>query len=495
MSLIHHTESDSAISRLGSRLVADFRDTHFTWPGFLRWSGTVILAFLFAAIVTLYFLDWNEMRGPIGRYASARAGREVRIDGNLKVDIFRWQPHIELGGLFIGNPAWVGRAQGASVGHGVLEFRLIPAIFGHLILPLVELDNASALVARDPNGRSNWDSSSKGAAASWHIPPIKRFLVKDGRLEIDDQVRKLKFSGTINSREEAGTPGGNAFQLTGNGTLNGNKFLADVHGGPLINVDESKPYAFAANVTAGDTHAVLSGSILHPFHLDQFGATVEFTGKNLSELYDLTGLPMPRTPPYHITAELTRDGALYTLNDLVGTLGNSDLHGNLTVDVSGTRPDLRGSLNSRVVDFSDLGALVGGGKYNPSQEAVVLPDTPLHTERLNQMDADVSFTADSINSRDFPLRGLATHIVLQNAVLDLKPLTFAFSQGRLSGSLKIDARNPVPVTSVSPTFTSRASSRAATRLLSVRSRPAPSSPAGAIRCTRRRPPPAARPLP
>ncbi|HWC62098.1 MAG TPA: AsmA family protein, partial [Rhizomicrobium sp.] len=227
------------------------------------WAGLTFLVLLLAAVITLYFLDWNLLRGPIGRYASARAGREIRIEGNLKVDLFRWQPHVEIGGLYAGNPPWVsGRPQAALVKQAVVEFRLVPAIFGHWKLPLVELDTPDLLVVRDQSGRTNWDSSAaassnaKGASASWRIPPINRFLVKDGHLEVDDDVRKLKFIGTISSQEYA-RGGGSAFALTGDGTLNANKFTADVHGGPLINVDESRPYAFTADITAGDTHAVL----------------------------------------------------------------------------------------------------------------------------------------------------------------------------------------------------------------------------------------------
>ena len=157
MSLIGNTENDSACIRLRRRIIADFRDMRFTArPAFLRWTGTVIMAFLVAALIMLYFLDWNQMRGPIGRYASARAGREVRIDGDLKVDLFRWQPHVEVGGLYIGNPSWlakpagqVGRPQGAAVKQAIVEFRLVPAIFGNWILPLVRLDQPDALVVRD----------------------------------------------------------------------------------------------------------------------------------------------------------------------------------------------------------------------------------------------------------------------------------------------------------------------------------------------------------
>ena len=75
MSLVHPMENVTWPG-LRERVVADFRDFRFTWGGFLRWTGIVIAAFLFAAIVTLYFLDWNQMRGPIGRYLPrARAGK------------------------------------------------------------------------------------------------------------------------------------------------------------------------------------------------------------------------------------------------------------------------------------------------------------------------------------------------------------------------------------------------------------------------------------
>jgi uncharacterized protein involved in outer membrane biogenesis len=103
--------------------------------------------------------------------------------------------------------------------------------------------------------------------------------------------------------------------------------------------------------------------------------------------------------------------------------------------------------------FDDLGSLFGGGKVQAPASPWLLPDTVLHTERLRQMNAQVDYSADSIRSRDFPLTGLSTHIALANGVLDLKPLTFGFRQGKMSGALKIDARGAEPVTSVDARIT------------------------------------------
>jgi AsmA family protein len=434
-------------------VVADFRDFRFSWLGFLRWTVTVTMAISIAAIITLYFLDWNLMRRPISRYLSHRYGREVQILGDLKVDLFHWQPHIAVNGLTIGNPSWLASSQpqAARLDHADIEFRLWPALFGHLVLPLVALDHPDVALVRLNDGRTNWDSSRPGAPG-WKLPPIQRFLVTNGHVEIDDAIRRLKFQGTVSSEENAGGKGA-AFHLTGDGTLNANKFLANVEGGPLIHVDQSKPYDFKADVTAGSTHAVLNGQVAHPFNLGQWGGHVVATGKTLSELYYLTGVALPSTPPYQLSGTLKRDGSFYSVNDLAGTVGRSDLHGYLTVDASGVMPSLRGHISSRVLDFDDLGALFRGGKTPAQTGNMLLPDVTLHTERLRQVNGEVDYDADAINSRDFPLRGLSTHISIENGVMTLKPLAFGFTQGKLSGALTIDARKDVPRTTMDARIT------------------------------------------
>src|SRR5450631_3632364 len=235
------------------RIVPDFR---FTCGGFFKWSGNTLLTVLAGLVITLYFLDWNQMRGPLGRYFSHRSGREVRLDGNLSVWLFTWQPSVDAAGIYVGNPKWVGTPQAAQIKELRVEFRLIPLIFGKLILPLVKIDEPDILLVRDSSGRTNWDRGGRNPNEAFNLPPIQRFLVHDGHVRIEDAVRKAHFTGTVTSQEQ--TDGGRAaFTLKGDGTLNKNKFLADVKGEPLLNVNESKPYNFTADIRAGETHAVV----------------------------------------------------------------------------------------------------------------------------------------------------------------------------------------------------------------------------------------------
>lgn len=442
------------------RIISDFRDFPFTWRGFFKWSGITLVALLTAVLVTLYFLDWNQMRGPIGRYLSYRSAREVRLDGNLSVKLFSFQPSIDAARVIVGNPSWLAGPESksdhaaphaASVDRIRIELRLMPLLRGRLILPLVQITRPDIYLLREESGRTNWDGGNSKQA--FRLPPIRRFQITDGHIRIDDAVRKLHFTGTVSS-EESRNGGRAAFTLKGDGSLNKNRFLADVSGGPLLNVDESRPYKFSADVRAGATHAVIDGAITKPFHFDRFTARIDVSGPTLSDLYFMTGLVLPNTPAYRMTLTAVRQSSTaYRLNGINASMGGTDLQGDLAVDSSKEIPLLTGQMASRVLVFEDLGTLVGGGKRAPAQSKYLLPETALHTERLRQSNAEVDYRADSIKSRDFPLTGLSTHISVQGGVLTLKPLSFNFTQGKLGGSLKIDGRKDIPVSTVDARIT------------------------------------------
>jgi uncharacterized protein involved in outer membrane biogenesis len=180
----------------------------------------------------------------------------------------------------------------------------------------------------------------------------------------------------------------------------------------------------------------------------------------LADLYLLTGLAMPNTPPYRIAGGLRRTGNLYVFRNFSGRVGDSDLGGTLNIDVSGERPYMKGELRSRRLDFDDLGTLLGappstapGETASPEQkkEAAVLiaeqrlfPDAPLKVERVRAMDADVRYEAESVNARGLPLTKVVIGVDLHGGVLDLHPVSFNMKQGALSGRARIDARKNVP---------------------------------------------------
>jgi uncharacterized protein involved in outer membrane biogenesis len=428
--------------------------------------GFVVLALAFAAY--LPFLDWNLLRGPVGQLASFELGRDIHVDGDLKVNLFSQPASLSAGDVRIANENWAGGGNVATIKRLVVEVDTHALLRGRLLLPLVQIEQPVAGFVRAPDGRENWHKDGADAGDGIALPPIQHLVIHDGTVSFTDNKHHLSFAGTVSSNDQAGGPVRGAFWLIGKGTLNRAPFLANIRGGPLLSVDLTKPYPFDADIRAGATHIVLRGTLARPFHLNVYDTQAVFSGNDLNALYDLTGLALPNTPPYSIQGHFVREGTLYRFTDFSGRLGSSDLSGDLSVEVGGARPVLRGELYSAVLAFDDLGALFGsdlpGARKKiapaPKTQTVVLasdpttvsrrllPDAQLQVERVRQMDAFIHYTADTVRSRDFPLRKVMVNVALENGVLKLAPFAFGFTQGELSGNAAIDARGPVPVSDI-----------------------------------------------
>jgi len=418
---------------------------------------------LLAICIVLALFDWNWLRGPIGRFASARTGREVRLEGDLKVRLLTLTPTVRIGGLRIGNPSWAPRERMAEVRDIVVQARLLPLLSGRLVLPLVSVEQPNVSLFRDASGRANWDFSTgaKTPAKPLQLPPIQTFVIADGRIRALDLGRRLSFTGTINARERRTAAYDRGFRLEGRGELNRRAFRLDVTGGPLINVRRDRPYPFDAQVTAGATRVAAKGEVPRPFDLGVVGGTVSISGRDLNDLYDLTGLALPNTPPYRVSGQFRREGQRYRYTDFNGRVGASDISGDAAVDMTSGRPFLTGALRSRRLDFADLASVFGAPGASraaaPEQKAEVralaaqgrlLPDATLQTERIRGMDAKVTYAAAEVRAPGLPLRTVELGVDLDHGVLKLDPIAMRFPSGRLAGTARIDARKATPVSAV-----------------------------------------------
>ena len=430
--------------------------------------GGVFGALVMLLVLFLLLFDWNWLRGPLGRLASARAHREVRIDGDLKVHLLTWTPRIRIERLFVGQPDWAKAARPdrpfATIESTTFDVKLLPLFAGRIESPLLEIRRPSLTLYQDAKGRANWDFSdptSPKTGKPFKLPPIQQIIIADGRLDAESVPRKARLTATVNSREQLKGGPDEAFKIVGRGSINGNPFQMDAGGGPLINVRRDRPYPFRADVRAGGTHLVAEGAIPKPFDLGLVRTKFTLTGADLNNVYDITGIPLPNSPPYSLSGDLTRDGKVYDIKGLSGRLGASDIGGHINVNTTDKRPMLRAELTSKLLDFADLAALFGAPGVSkaatPAQKAAVktvtagggrlLPDATLQTARLRAMDAVVTFKADAVKPNPkLPIRGVNIGVDLDKGLLKLDPVTLTLPQGRLNGTVTLNARGETPVT-------------------------------------------------
>jgi uncharacterized protein involved in outer membrane biogenesis len=425
------------------------------------WAGAIAAALVAGVALVILLFDPNWLRGPVERIASARLHRTVTIAGDITLHPWSWQPGATVGRVRVADPAWAGKGNTAEIEKIAVRIRLAPLLRGRVDLPLLQVDKPDIRLLRDAQGRATWNFSGGPKGAPLKLPPIQRFLIQDGRLRIDDRKRGLTFSGTVNAAETQGvrTPG---FRLEGEGSLNEAPFEARVAGGPLLNIRRDQPYPFDAVVRAGATRITARGAIPRPFDLGVFYMNTTAQGPDLADLYGLTGVTLPNTPPYRLSGRLARDGHVYRITGLGGRVGDSDLSGALSVDGSGDRPFLKANLESRSLDFDDLATVFGGAPKTGAGETAsasqvalaqemraqrrLLPDAPLRVERIRAMDADVTFRARQIRDAPIPLSAGSAHLKLDRGLLRADPVDVTIAQGRLTGRVALDARAATPVT-------------------------------------------------
>lgn len=442
----------------------------WTWARVSAWpwrrigigAGAVFGVLATALVLFVTFADWNAMRGPISRFASAASGRAIVIAGDLDVDPWSLTPKIHVSDLRIGNPQrFAARGQFAHLREADISVRLLPLFIGRFDIVRLDLNGADIRLYRSAEGDSNWASAPRaGRGKPFNLPAIREFSLREGRIALDDERRDLALAATFTTRESADARNPGQFALDGEGEINNRPFTLVLTGAPLLNVRRDRPYAFVADVRAGGTRIQADGAIARPFDFSAFQADVIASGPDLADLYQLIGLALPNTPPYALRGRVERRGQTYGMPEVSGTVGDSDLRGAFTATRRNDRLLLEGDFVSSRLDFDDLMAVLGGPPStggdetaSPEQRAMaanlaaqgrLLPDAQLDISRVRNMDARVTYRAARVRSERFPLRGLSLDIALDRGLLRLDPLTLDLRQGRIAGAAAINAREDTP---------------------------------------------------
>ncbi len=406
------------------------------------------------AVLALVFFPWNTLRGPMAQYFSHELGRPVTIGGDLDVKL-GWTPRIQVDDVSIGNAPWAKDPQMAHVKRINVRVKLLSLFFGAPVVPAVELVEPQLLLEKNRDGAANWLFGDSGRAPAVRLGTINvdRGTVhyRDPALRADINVKLQSAPATAGSAASLG--------FTGEGTLRGEPFHIDGQGmgvSALRKVDE--PYQLALHARAGATDVRFAGTVV-PSEVENIKGELQLQGKDLSQLYPIVPLPIPWTPPYKLTGQLAHSGAHWSYRQLKGKVGDSDLAGDASVDLSQARPSVSADFSSRRFDYKDLGGLVGlppgeptSGVKTPEQQRVtarravstrVLPDKPFELERLRLVDADIKFRGTSVTWTDAPIDNLSMHLLLKDGVLSFEPVDFGIAGGHVVGKLSLDANGPI----------------------------------------------------
>jgi len=445
--------------------------------GFLIVLGALVLL----GVVFALFFDWNLFRPTLARIIAEKTGRHTEIRGDLHVHLWSFEPSAEVDGLTMDNPPWAQRSVMFTADQLTVSVSLGRLLRGQVVVPQIKVVRPAIDVERDAKGRASWELGTEEgkpqkSSKPVKIPTIRSLLIESGTVRVSDGVRKLKLEGTLNASDTAGQD--NGFELKLTGSLNDKPFRAELHGGPLINLDPEHPYQLTAHIAAADIKVDARTSFPKPFDLAEYSMKFEVSGNDLADVFYLTGLALPNTPPYRLSADVEHRGTLFRMDNLKGRLGSSDIEGTVEIETGRTRPKFIAKVRSDTLNIVDLAPTLG----HPAAPANTLsaqtppaptkhtrhgapptaapappaappsqwlfPDADLQVNRVRGMDADVTYQAHSVVAPKMPMKEVNFHLLLNNGVLKIDPLSFVLDSGKFAGNVTIDASKDVPESTI-----------------------------------------------
>jgi uncharacterized protein involved in outer membrane biogenesis len=396
----------------------------------LKWIGGAVLV-LFVAVALFFTFGLNTLRGPISKAVAKATGRELVIEGDLK-PVWSWvHPRIRAEGVTFSNAEW-GKAEHLLKADAIeAAISVLPLLAGRVVLPEVHLQQGEVSLERDADGRKNWvmdkDEEKKESRVFIHL-----LTLDQGRLVWDDASSDTRIHAEL-STDDTGV------EFKAQGKWKGMALKSAGHSGHVLSIrDQAAPFPVKGELRIGETSAKLEGTLTGIVGFKGIDLQFErIAGKSMDDLYDIIGLAFPATSPYRLSGRLHRTDGVWLFEDFNGKVGESDLAGTIRVETGpGKRPFMKGEVTAKVLNFADLGAIVG---TNQPRKSGVLPDMPFSPERWESVDADFTIRAGTVKRpKQLPIDRFEARIDLRDRVLSLNPLAFGIAGGRLAGTVRLD---------------------------------------------------------
>ncbi|WBS04883.1 AsmA family protein [Pseudoduganella sp. SL102] len=435
--------------------------------------GGAILAAIVGLLILFALFDWNMLKPYINRKVSETTGREFAIQGNLDVKFHRgldsetgWRryvprPYVSAEDIRMSNPAWstVGR-QMASAKKVDMGFRILPLLGKEFVITDLRLAEPNVALQRRKDGSNSWTLKDNGPS-EWEVD-IQRLAFASGTLRYLDEAIGLDLNAqakSINGNTTPAAPGAQPYGLAF--TLGGRYNKAPVTGGGkagavLTLTGSDITFPVEANADLGGNRISVKGTLSDPKSLSGMDLQLKLAGPSMADLYPLTGVLLPSTPPYETHGRLLGEkndanAWTFTYQKFSGKVGASDIAGTLAYSQRKPRPLLRGELTSQQLRLADLGPSVGAdtgagtkqaGKVKAPPAGKALPVNEFNTAKWGALDADVKFTGKRIvRTNDIPLENLVADLHMKDKVLKLTPLSFGMAGGKVTSNISLDGRD------------------------------------------------------
>jgi uncharacterized protein involved in outer membrane biogenesis len=442
-----------------------------------------VVLILAVGVVILLNLDFNEYKEQIAAEAKKATGRELKIGGDLKLNLFTFSPGLTVSDVRFANAAWGSRPNMAQIEWFEVKVDLLPLINGRLAVDRIVLSGANILIEKNKAGQGNYEFKSTAASQPKAQDPgkagekspaggsksgnLQSIGIKEVRIERsvltyrDAAAAKPLVLGVKTMRLTGGTDDPLKIEMTGD--YNKAPFSVDGKFGSLSHLLKAvKPWPLDIVAKAGGATVTVKGTVAKPLEAAALNVTFSVAGDDLSKLEGLAGASVPPLGPYAISGVVTgRADTAIKVGNLSAKIGKSSLTGVAELRLKG-RPALSATLQSDLLDLNDFlkpaeavkvkSTPAGKGKTPAAKKGKssdrLFPDDPLPVEGLRAADASVDLMVKKVAGQKVAIKDLNAKLRLRDGDLSLDPLSVHVAKSTINSRIRLNAKPVTPVLSV-----------------------------------------------
>jgi uncharacterized protein involved in outer membrane biogenesis len=421
----------------------------------IKWVLSAAITLAAASVAAGYAIlssyDFDDLKGVIEAEAEAATGRTLTIGGPISLDI-SWSPKIAIENVSFGNAPWGQWPEIFSIRRLEVQVGLLPLLGGNIEIQRLIAIEPSILLETNDQGDGNWVLGQDDAPASDSAPPVAipafhRIEVHEGRAifrngrsgqEILIQLERLDASAdTPDSPSRISFTGSyNGVPISGAGQF---ASRAQLLSGTRVPLD--------VQLQLGPSTVTLAGEIADLAAAKGLDLAFETAGASLAEFGPILHEDLPPLGPYRFGGRLSDTENGIKIAGLAVKLGNSDLAGNATIDLSKDRPVIDATLNASALDIRDFVGRDSQTDSTPSQDgnaskakSRIFSDESLPLQSLRTFDARVNLSASQVQADEKTnISDLSLRLDLTKGRLNVSDLRAGFSSGEVSGGASLDA--------------------------------------------------------
>jgi uncharacterized protein involved in outer membrane biogenesis len=395
------------------------------------WIVSVPVSVLIIAVV--YVVGFSEpvplnfLKQPLNHEFQQMFGRNLDIQGDI-ILIPRLRPSLEITDVTLDNPAGM-KGDFLHAQRMFLQLNLFALLEGDLDVGELTASDIQLSLLVDEQGQSNWDFldgaketdsavedaivSNPSGQESAELADIGDFNFNLDKLELDninvsyiDHRRSTEFVFAVN-RGLASVKWDSPMTLSMKGHSNQIPVELKLEATPassLFNPDKNWEAVLDFGVREVDMKLAVTLIANSEYADRQAGLGVEIQGANLRELEEILEIPFPPWGPYELGGNITLTDTGYHLREFNLKIGQSNLSGDLKLELVENLPTIGLQLHSKLIDTGDFplnewaGLEYDSVEVNKETNAEDEQESLLDPAVLDTFDADIDIVFDEIRS-------------------------------------------------------------------------------------------------